>query len=121
MARISLWCDQVVVLALMMKISFYLSTCNLIQFSCARLVSFNVIEPFLRPSQGFWGTGGEKGIYFWGIGEERPNYVGNRGTKTILGNREHKKTKFRFLGNRVTSQFISGKQGNRYPLGGRHF
>ena len=41
-----------------------------------------------------------------------------RGTKTILGNREHKKTNFRFLGNRGTSQFISGEQGNRYPLGG---
>ena len=35
--------------------------------------------------------------------------------KTILGNREHKKTNFRFLGNRGTSQFISGEQGNRYP------
>ena len=41
-----------------------------------------------------------------------------RGTKTILGNREHKKTNFRFLGNRGTIQFISGEQGNRYPLGG---
>ena len=40
-----------------------------------------------------------------------------RGTKTILGNREHKKTNFRFLRNRGTSQFISGEQGNRYPLG----
>ena len=41
-----------------------------------------------------------------------------RGTKTILGNREHKKTNFRFWGKRGTSQFISGEQGNRYPLGG---
>ena len=38
-----------------------------------------------------------------------------RGTKTIFGNREHKKTNFRFLGKRGTSQFISGEQGNRYP------
>ena len=37
------------------------------------------------------------------------------GTKTILGNREHKKTNFPFLRNRGTSQFISGEQGNRYP------
>ena len=51
-------------------------------------------------------------------GEQRPNFEGNRGTKTILGIREHKKTNFRFLGNRGTSQFISGEQGNRYPLGG---
>ena len=46
-----------------------------------------------------------------------PHFEGNRGTKTILGNREHKKTNFRFLGNRGTSQFISGEQGNRYPPG----
>ena len=45
------------------------------------------------------------------------NFEGNRGTKTILGNREHKKTNFRFLGNSGTSHFISGEQGNRYPPG----
>ena len=38
-----------------------------------------------------------------------------RGTKTILGNREHRKSNFQYLGNRGTSQFISGEQGNRYP------
>ena len=43
------------------------------------------------------------------------------GTKTILGNREHKETNFRFLGNRGTSQFISGKQRNRYPPGRASF
>ena len=60
------------------------------------------------------------GIYFRGIGEQVPNFEGNIGTKTILGNREHKKTNFRFLGNRGTSQFISGEQGNMnpHPLGG---
>ena len=54
-------------------------------------------------------------IYFRGTGEQRPNFEGNRGTKTILGNREHKKAIFRFLGNRGTSEFLSGEQGNRYP------
>ena len=34
--------------------------------------------------------------------------------KTILGNREHKKTIFLPLGNRGTSQFISGDRWNRY-------
>ena len=46
-------------------------------------------------------------------------FEGNRGTKTILGNTEHKKTNFRFWGNmgvKGTSQFISGEQGNRYSL-----
>ena len=75
------------------------------------------------PPRGFWEQG-KKGIYFRGIGEQMPNFEGNRGTKTILGNREHKKTNFRFLGNRGTSQFILGEQGNRYPpppMGGPHY
>ena len=50
------------------------------------------------------GEQGNKGQIFRGTG-----------TKTVLGNREHKKTNFRVLGNRGTSQFISGEQGNRYP------
>ena len=73
-----------------------------------------------RPSKGFEEQG-KQGIYFRGTGEQRPNFEGNRGTKTILGNRAHKKTNFRFLGNRGTSQFISGEQGNRYPLGGPQY
>ena len=60
-----------------------------------------------------------KGYLFQGKREQRSNFEGNRGTKTILGNREHKKTNFRFWGNRGTSQFSSREQGNRYPpLGG---
>ena len=53
-------------------------------------------------------------------GKIMPNFEGNMGTKTILGNREDKKTNFRFLGNRGTSKFLSGEQGDRYPLGGPH-
>ena len=67
----------------------------------------------MRRSQGFGGTG-EKGIYFRETGLQMSNFEGNRGTKSILGNREHKKTNFRFLGNKP---IISGEQGNRYPLG----
>ena len=51
--------------------------------------------------------------YFRGTGEQMSNFKGNRGTKTIMGNRDHKKTNFRFLGNRGTSQFITAEQGNR--------
>ena len=36
-------------------------------------------------------------------------------TRTLLGNRD---IFFRFLENSGTSQFISGEQGNRYPLRG---
>ena len=35
-------------------------------------------------------------------------------TKEILGTNEHKNNNFRFLGNRETSLFISGEQGNGY-------
>ena len=52
-----------------------------------------------RGPPGGFGEQGKEGIYFRGTGESRPNFEGNRGTKTILGNSEHKKTNFRFLGN----------------------
>ena len=57
-----------------------------------------------------------KGVFISGEqGNKGQNFEGNMGTKTILGNREHKITNFGFFGNRGTSQFISGEQGNRYP------
>ena len=66
----------------------------------------------MRPSQGFWGTG-QKGIYSV---EQMNNFLGEQGKKTILGNREHKKTNFRFLKKGGGgSQIISGEQWNRYP------
>ena len=65
---------------------------------------------------GVLGNSGKRGIYFRGTWEQRPNFEGNRGTKTILGNREHKTTNFRFLGNKGTCQ-ISEEQGNKYPPG----
>ena len=48
----------------------------------------------------------EKGHLFLGnMGTKlMQNFEGNKETKTILGNREHKKTNFRFLGNRGISQ-----------------
>ena len=48
----------------------------------------------------------EKGIYFRGTGEQMPNFEGNEGTKTMLGDLEHNTTYFRSLGNRGTYQFI---------------
>ena len=93
----------------------YLTDLHLSPFRDPHLQMYFTHSSFLlRPSQGLWGTG-EKGIYFRGTGEQRSNFEGNRGTKTILGNREHKKINFRFLGNRGTSQFISVEQGNNYP------
>ena len=43
-------------------------------------------------------------IYFKRTGKKRQNFEGNSGTKTKLGNREHKKTFF---------FFILGEQGNK--------
>ena len=40
------------------------------------------------PPRGF-GQQGNKGIYFKGSWEQRPNFGGNRGTKTLLENRVH--------------------------------
>ena len=62
----------------------------------------------MRSSQVFWGAGG-KGHLFKGAGEE------NATKDYVFGDREHKKTNFRFGG---TCPFISGEQGNRYPLRG---
>ena len=47
---------------------------------------------------GFCGSGG-KGVYFRGTWQQSPNVQGNSGIKSILGNREHKKTNVRFWGN----------------------
>ena len=69
----------------------------------------------MRPAQGFRGKG-KRGINFKGTGELRQYFERNRGTKTILGNRENnKKQFFRFFVNRATRQFISEKQGIYYP------
>ena len=50
----------------------------------------------MRPFQEYWRTG-EKSIYSRGTVEQRPNFEGNKGTKTLLGNRERKKTNFRIF------------------------
>ena len=71
----------------------------------------------LSLSPGVLGNRG-KGHLFQGNREQRPNFEGNRGTKTILGNREYIYIKKWFSGNRGTSQFISGEQWNRSPLRG---
>ena len=49
-------------------------------------------QRWLRPSKGFWGSG-ENGIYF---GEQGNKGQSLRDTKTLLGNKEHKKFNFRF-------------------------
>ena len=43
----------------------------------------------------------ENGIYFRRTGKVSPTFEGKRGTKTILGNREHQKTNFRWGGGGV--------------------
>ena len=57
-----------------------------------------------------------KGHLFQGNGGANATFLGEQGTNTILGNREHKQSNFHFFWNRTTHQFISGEQENRYPL-----
>ena len=58
----------------------------------------------------------EKGIYVRETGEQRPEFHGNRGTKTILGNRVHKKTNFIFLG--TGNNLFQGNNGTGTPWAG---
>ena len=48
-------------------------------------------------------------------GKQRPNFEGDSGTKTKLGNREHKIFFFHFLGTGEQANLFHREQGNRYP------
>ena len=65
------------------------------------------------------GKRGKKDIYFRGTWEQRPNFEGNRGTKIILWNREHKLTNFQFLGEQGNKPiYFRGKREQVSTLGG---
>ena len=66
------------------------------------------------PSQGFW----VKDIYLKETGKQRPNFEENRVTKTILGNREHKKIFFDFEGTLGNKPIYFREKGTGTPLGG---
>ena len=66
----------------------------------------------LRPSSGFWGTGERAFI----SEEQRPSFEGNPGTKTILGDREHKKKNWGG-GEQGNKPIYFRGTGNRYPPG----
>ena len=55
-----------------------------------------------------------------GTGKQRPNFEGNRGTKIILGNREHRKQIFDFWGTREQANLLEGNKGTGTPMGGPH-
>ena len=61
--------------------------------------------------QWIWGNG----IYFRGIGEQRPNF---ERTKTILGNRKHTKTHFNVWGTGQQANLFQGNKGTSTNLGG---
>ena len=58
------------------------------------LSSFTSVVSIVRPFQGVLGNR-EKRAFI--SGEQRPNFEWNRGTKTLLGNRKHKKVNYRFF------------------------
>ena len=47
----------------------------------------------MGPPRGF-GEQGNNAIYFGGTREQKPKTEGNRGTKPVLGNREHRNQDF---------------------------
>ena len=55
---------------------------------------------------------------FRGTGEQRPNFERHKGIKTILGNREHKKTKFAFWRPGEQTNLFQGNKGTGTPLEG---
>ena len=63
------------------------------------------------PPRGF-GEQGNKGIYFKGTGEQRLNF---EGTKTILGNREHRKQIFDFWGTGEQAILFQGNKRTTTP------
>ena len=54
---------------------------------------------FIEALPGVLGNRGKRAFI---SGEQRPDFEGNRGTKTILENREHKNFFFQFLGKKPT-------------------
>ena len=66
------------------------------------------------PPKGF-GEQGNKAYYFRGTKGQKSKTEGNRGTKAILGNREHGKSRFWFWGTRENADFFQGSQGRGTP------
>ena len=63
------------------------------------------------PPRGF-GEHGDEGIF---SGEQRSKNEGNRGTKAILGNREHRKSRFWFWGTGDKGHLFQGNKGTGTP------
>ena len=73
-----------------------------------------------RPSQGFWEQE-KRGIFSRGTGEPMQNFEGNRGTKTILGNRDLRKQIIDFWGTGEQANLFQGtREQVPPPLGGPH-
>ena len=59
---------------------------------------------------GFWGIG-KMSFYFWRTREQMPPFAGNRGTKALFGNREHKMFFLLFLRTWVQANLFQGNKG----------
>ena len=70
-------------------------------------------QPIIEALPGVLGNRGTRAIF---SGDQRPKNKGNWGTQAILGNREHRKSKFCFWG---TRPFFRGEQVP--PLWGPHY
>ena len=68
-------------------------------------------QKYWGPPRGF-GEQGNKAIYIRDTREQKSKTEGN---KCNFGNREHRKSRFRFWETRENAIFFTGEQGNRYP------
>ena len=89
--------------------------CNLYQCSINYINSKRVSVFFSEALQGVLGNRGNKAFI---SGEQGNKGQILRGTKTILGNREHKKTNFRFWGTGEQANIFQGNNGTGTPWEG---
>ena len=76
--------------------------------------SFSLSLSLSLSLQGF-GETGVKGLLFQGNREQRSNFEGNRGTKTILGNREYIYIKIGFRATGEQANLFQGSNGTGPP------
>ena len=74
-----------------------------------------VVGMYFEAVQGVCGTGETGNSFHGGTREKRSNFEGNRGTKTILGNKEHKIFCFDFWRTGEQANLFQGNKGTGTP------
>ena len=94
------------------RFALFVTFCIWVFYSRLWLISSLI---YLRPSQGFFRN---RGIRPFISGEQENKSLKLKGTgdQSVLGSREHRKSRFDFGEQGEMPIFVSGEQGNRYPL-----